>query len=198
MDLFDWIAPLYDRIFHFSDPAKLLTLLAMAPHHRLLDVGGGTGRVTNSLTGFVEHACVVDVSWGMLVEARAKGLCAYQSIAERLPFPDQAFDRILIVDAFHHFQDWPRATTELLRVLRPGGRIVIEEPDIRNGPVKLIALAERLLLMRSRFYAPADLAHLFQSAGGRVTLYEDQTGIYWAVVEHSQDKTIHRPRFNNL
>ena len=49
--------------------------------------------------------------------------------------------------------------------------------------VKLIALGERLLLMRSRFYAPDDLARLFQVAGGQVELHEDHGGVYWAVVE---------------
>lgn len=187
MDLFHRIAPLYDRIFRFLDPTQLLKLLELASHHRLLDVGGGTGRVTNSLVEHVGRACVVDVSWGMLVEARTKGLCACQGVAERLSFPDGTFDRILIVDAFHHFCDWPQAASELLRVLRPGGRMVIEEPDIRYGVVKLIALGERLLLMRSRFYAPPDLARLFQAAGGRVTLHEGQGAIYWAVIERGEE-----------
>jgi ubiquinone/menaquinone biosynthesis C-methylase UbiE len=183
MDLFHWIAPLYDRIFRFSDPTRLLTLLEPGPDHWLLDVGGGTGRVTASLVKHVGQTCVIDASAGMLAQARAKGLCVSQGMAERLPFPDGVFGRILIVDAFHHFRDWPCAAAELLRVLRPGGRMVIEEPDIRSGAVKLIALGERLLLMRSRFYAPADMARLFQAAGGQVTLYEDHSGVYWAVVE---------------
>jgi ubiquinone/menaquinone biosynthesis C-methylase UbiE len=183
MDLFHWLAPFYDRIFRFSDPTQLLTLLEPGSRHRLLDVGGGTGRVTSHLAERVKHACIIDVSLGMLVEARAKGLCAYRGVVEHLPFADGAFDRILIVDAFHHFRAWPRAADELMRVLQPGGRMVVEEPDIRNRVVKLIALGERLLLMRSRFYSPADLAHLFQVAGGRVTLHENENGIYWAVVE---------------
>ena len=183
MDLFHRIAPFYDRVLRFSDPTQLLTLLELEPGHRLLDVGGGTGRVTQTLVEHVRQPCIVDASWGMLVEARAKGLCACQGAAEGLPFPDGTFDRILIVDAFHHFCDWPQAVTELLRVLRPGGCIVVEEPDIRYGVVKLIALAERLLLMRSRFYAPADLAQLFQAGGGRVTLYEGQGAVYWAVIK---------------
>lgn len=183
MDLFHWLAPFYDRIFHFSDPHQLLTLLNLEPDHRLLDVGGGTGRVASHLTGHVEQVCIIDVSLGMLIEAQTKGLCAYRGVAEHLPFPDGVFDRILIVDAFHHFHDWPRAAAELVRVLRPGGRMVIEELDIRHRGVKLIALGERLLLMRSRFYAPADLAHLFQVAGGCVTLHEDRNDTYWAVIE---------------
>jgi ubiquinone/menaquinone biosynthesis C-methylase UbiE len=183
VDLFHWLAPFYDRIFHFCDAQQLLTLLNLEPHHRLLDVGGGTGRVASHLTRHVEQVCIIDVSLGMLIEAQTKGLCAYRGAAEHLPFPDGAFDRILIVDAFHHFHDWPRAAAELVRVLRPGGRMVIEELDIRHRVVRLIALGERLLFMRSRFYAPADLAHLFQVAGGCVTLYEDRNDAYWAVVE---------------
>jgi demethylmenaquinone methyltransferase/2-methoxy-6-polyprenyl-1,4-benzoquinol methylase len=70
-----------------------------------------------------------------------------------------------------------------MRVLRPGGRIVIEEPNIDHAVVKLIALGERLLLMRSRFYSPTDLARLFRTNGGRVTLHENHTGVYWAVIE---------------
>jgi demethylmenaquinone methyltransferase/2-methoxy-6-polyprenyl-1,4-benzoquinol methylase len=183
VDVFHWVAPFYDRVLRFSDPTKLLALLGLEPEHRLLDVGGGTGRVTSFLEEHVTQACVVDASMGMLLQAREKGLCAYQGMVEQLPFPDGVFDRILIVDAFHHFRDWPWAAGELLRVLKCGGRIVVEEPDIRFGAVKLIAFAERLLLMRSRFYAPLDLAELFDSAGGRVKLHEDGGGIFWAVVE---------------
>ncbi len=183
MDFFHWIAPLYDRIFRFSDPTQLLTLLEPDAEQRLLDVGGGTGRVAHSLTEYMGQVCVVDVSAGMLAQARDKGLCACRGGAERLPFSDGALDRVLVVDAFHHFQDWPQAASELLRVLRPGGRIVIEEPDIRHSAVKFIALGERLLLMRSRFYAPDDLAQLFWAEGGRVRLYEGQGAVYWAVIE---------------
>jgi len=183
VDLFHWVAPYYDRVLRFSDPTRLLALLGLERDHRLLDVGGGTGRVTSFLAGHVAQACVVDASMGMLLQAREKGLCAYLGVAEQLPFPDGLFDRILIVDAFHHFRDWPWAAAELLRVLDSGGRIVIEEPDIRFGAVKLIAFAERMLFMRSRFYAPGDLAELFRGAGGRAKLHEDGGGIFWAVVE---------------
>jgi demethylmenaquinone methyltransferase/2-methoxy-6-polyprenyl-1,4-benzoquinol methylase len=183
MDLFDRVAPFYDRIFHFNDPTRLVALLQPDSDHRLLDVGGGTGRVTNALAEHVAQACIVDLSPGMLFQAREKGLCAYQGVAEHLPFQDGTFDRILIVDAFHHFRDWSWAAAELVRVLRPGGRMVIEEPDIQNWIVKLIALGERMLLMRSRFFAPNDLVRFFQVAGGRATHHEEHNGIFWVVIE---------------
>jgi len=79
---------------------------------------------------------------------------------------------MLVVDAFHHFGDHQMAARELLRVLRPGGRLVIEEPDIRRWPVKLIALGERLLLMRSRLFDAEALRRLFEEAGGLVEVVE--------------------------
>jgi ubiquinone/menaquinone biosynthesis C-methylase UbiE len=182
-DHFGWIAPLYDRVMHFPDPSHLVELLRPGADQRLLDVGGGTGRVAHALADYVGQACIIDVSRGMLEQAQAKGLCVYRGKAENLPFPDAAFDRILVVDAFHHFKIWPQAVAELLRVLRPEGRLVVEEPDIRHPVVKLIALGERMLLMRSRFYAPADLGALFRNAGGRVQLHDDQAGVFWAVIE---------------
>ena len=84
-----------------------------------------------------------------------------------------------MVDAFHHFvqpsaaQAQPVAATELLRVLKPGGRLVVEEPDIRRPGVKMIALMEKVLLMRSRFLTPDELAAVFQAAGAQVAAVID-------------------------
>jgi demethylmenaquinone methyltransferase/2-methoxy-6-polyprenyl-1,4-benzoquinol methylase len=109
----------------------------------------------------------------MLREARQKQMIACCGLAEHLPFADGAFDRIVMVDTFHHLHDQHVAAKETLRVLRPGGRLVIEEPDIRRWSVKLVALGERLLLMRSRFYSIADLASVFKEAGARIVAIEE-------------------------
>lgn len=183
MYLFNWIAPYYDRLFNFSDVEPIIELLQPESKQSLLDVGGGTGRVTSALVANVGWACVVDPAERMLVQARDKGLCIYQSVAEHLPFLNEAFDRILVVDAFHHFQDQSQAARELLRVLRPGGRMIIKEPDSRHGVVKLVNLAERLLFTHAYVLTPADLARQFQSAGGQVTLYQGYGAFYCALVE---------------
>lgn len=165
---FNWIAPIYDRIFGSLQHDGLLAHLQAESGQHILDVGGGTGRVARHLAVGQAHVIVVDPSPVMLAESRKKGLSAVRALAEALPFADNSVERMLIVDAFHHFADQHRAAHELMRILRPGGRLVIEEPDLRRFPVKLIALAEKLALMQSHFYAPDDLAELFRGAGGRL------------------------------
>jgi demethylmenaquinone methyltransferase/2-methoxy-6-polyprenyl-1,4-benzoquinol methylase len=180
LDHFDLIARFYDRVFHFLGPERLMSLLHAQPSERILDIGGGTGRVSQTFgddgyrfAGRAPLVVVCDPSWGMLREARQKQMIACCGLAEHLPFADGAFDRIVMVDTFHHLHDQHVAAKETLRVLRPGGRLVIEEPDIRRWSVKLVALGERLLLMRSRFYSIADLASVFKEAGARIVAIEE-------------------------
>jgi len=171
-DHFDLVARFYDRVFHFLGPERLMGLLQPQPSERMLDIGGGTGRVSGTF-GDDYVVVVCDPSWGMLGEARQKQMIACCGLAEHLPFADGAFDRIVMVDTFHHLHDQHVAAKETLRVLRPGGRLVIEEPDIRRWAVKWTALGERLLLMRSRFYSIADLAGVFKQAGARIVAMEE-------------------------
>ncbi len=162
---FNWIAPFYDYVFGIMHHNGLYARLGARPDDVVLDIGGGTGRVATALTAAGSCVVVVDPSTPMLKKARSKGLPAVRAIAEHLPFRTQGVDRIFIVDAFHHFADHDLAAGELTRVLKVGGRMVIEEPDIRNPAVKLLALGERLALMQSKFYGPRDMRRLFAAHG---------------------------------
>jgi len=187
-DHFALLAPFYDRIFATVSRDRLLELLDLRADGRLLDVGGGTGRVSTALANTTGEVVVTDLSVAMLRQARSKGglhaVCAH---AERLPFPNGSFDRALVVDAFHHLCDQEQAASELLRVLTPGGRLVVEEPNIEHWLVKLVAMGERLALMRSRFHGPEDMRHIFETQGGRVTMHTDDAINAWVVVDKPYD-----------
>jgi len=132
----------------------------------MLEAGGGTGRVASLLAPLVGSLVLNDLSAPMLQEAKEKGtLHPVQSYVERLPFPDHCFCRVLAVDAFHHFDNHRAAIRELLRVLEPGGRLVIEEPDINRLPVKVVALLEKLALMRSHFFSAEHIQALVREHG---------------------------------
>lgn len=184
LDHFAFLAPFYDRLFGFPDAARLSVLLRLPTPGRLLDAGGGTGRAGEMLRGQAAQIIVVDLSAAMLRQAgRKPGLRVSRAHVERLPFPDGAFERILMVDAFHHLRHQHQAALDLLRVLAPGGRLLVGEPNIETLPVKLIALGERLALMRSRFYSPSDMRRIFEAAGGRVTLESDHAHNVWVSVD---------------
>ena len=162
---FNLIAPIYDRVFGGMRHQLLFEQLDVRPGNMVLDIGGGTGRVAQHVAAMGGQVIVVDPSPVMLRETRRKGLLGVRALAEQLPFPADSIDRILIVDAFHHFAHQAWAARDLVRVLKPGGRIVIEEPDLRFRATKLLAILEKAALMQSHFYAPSELAALFEAHG---------------------------------
>ena len=186
---FDLIARHYDRVIRRAEEDPLPAIVDARAGDLLLDVGGGTGRNADALRSSGARVIICDRSLEMLRQARAKGLPCVQADVRRLPFADQRFDRVLAVDAFHHFvqptaaEAQSLAAEQMLRVVEPHGRVVIEEPDIRKRAVKVIALGEKLLLMRSRFLAPEPLTALFNAAGADRLLARDDHFNIWLVFE---------------
>ncbi|HSL47326.1 MAG TPA: methyltransferase domain-containing protein [Anaerolineales bacterium] len=178
---FNLLAPLYDRVIPFMRLEQMLRVLDLPHESSLLDAGGGTGRVAEALRPHVGWVVVADVSSGMLAQAHQRELPATSTQTEHLPFPDNTFDRVLMVDALHHVINQAETVRELYRVLKVGGRLVIEEPDVRTFAVKLIAVAEKLLLMRSHFLAPLQIAGLLPSEANVRIESEEYTA--WVVAD---------------
>lgn len=178
-DHFSFIAPLYARVA-YSKTKVMCEVASLPARGRLLDVGGGTGRVASAIREYVDEVVLADVSFAMLAHSPRPALMPVCGASELLPFPDSSFDRVIIVDALHHVEHHSRTADEMFRVLKPGGILVIEEPDIRAFGVKLIAIAEKLLLMRSHFLAPDAIMKLF-AMGEKSTRSADGTA--WVVVK---------------
>ena len=183
LDHFDIMAPVYDRLIGPPDTRRLCQILKLPAKGWLLDGGGGTGRVSSHLKALTGNIVVSDLSLRMLKKARLKKVNPVLAHAEDLPFPDAFFDRVLVVDALHHFCDQQEAIEDLLRVLKPGGRLVIEEPDFNHKGVKILALAEKLLLMRSRFYAPEKIRDMVGFCGYRAEIEHDGRYTSWVVAD---------------
>ncbi len=184
---FDLVAPFYDRVIPSPALERLAAALRLPTAGWLLDAGGGTGRVSSGLRSWVGRLVISDLSEPMLEQAKGKGVaCPVQAHVERLPFPSGHFDRVLVVDALHHFADQRQAVGELLRVLKPGGRLVIEEPDITFFRVKLIAWAEKAALMGSRFYAVDEIAAMVSAHGFSAGVQQNGELSAWVIVDKPQ------------
>lgn len=132
----------YDWVLSRTMPEKafksaLLSQAAIAPGHRVLDFGCGTGTLTlmAQVAAREAHVIGVDVDEGALTIARAKAASANSAAAflkissGHLPFEDGSFDRVLSCLVFHHLRrdEKVAALAECRRVLRPSGEIHIAD-----------------------------------------------------------------------
>ncbi len=99
-----------------------------------LDVGAGTGFVTEALLAAGLEVCAVDESPEMLERLRAKlagrgRLTVLPGGAGRLPLPSASVDFVFANMLLHHAGDPAAAIAEMARVLKPGGRVVLTDLD---------------------------------------------------------------------
>ena len=117
-----------------------LGLLEIAAGERVLDVGCGSGVVTRDIArrvGSAGRAVGVDPSPGLLEVARSLARDVglgdrvefVEGSAHRLPFLDGAFDALVCVTVLAHVPAGEAAIPELVRVVRPGGRIGVFDLD---------------------------------------------------------------------
>jgi SAM-dependent methyltransferase len=110
---------------------RALALAALTSGGRILDVGCGTGRWMRRYHELGYHATGVDATPAMLVLARRHGtdLPLLAGEAHRLPLADALFDCVCDVTVVQHIpKAWqPQAIAEMLRVLKPGGRLILME-----------------------------------------------------------------------
>lgn len=112
--------------------AALASLVPNMPPQRLLDIGTGTGRVLELLAPAISQGLGVDASKAMLALARARlgraGLshCSVR-LADmyRLPLADAAFDTAVLQMVLHYAEDPAGVLREAVRVLRPGGHLIV-------------------------------------------------------------------------
>ena len=123
-DHFGFLAPVYEFFIKSNPPNKLKSILGLPNSGPLLDVGGGTGRVSQFLVNDVKGVYIADLSYKMLLESKSKnGLYPTCSHSEKIPFPNSFFERIIMIDALHHVCDQQETANELWRVLKPGAEL---------------------------------------------------------------------------
>ncbi|MGZ8599016.1 MAG: class I SAM-dependent methyltransferase [Actinomycetota bacterium] len=127
---YDDVADAYERIHapRLAEPARDLVALAAVPAGgRVLDVGTGTGVAAEAAAAVGCRVIGVDESIGMLRVARGARPAIPVAAARviDLPFRDGTFDAVVGSFVLAHFTKYQTALYDMLRVLRPGGRLAL-------------------------------------------------------------------------
>ena len=145
--------------------ALLVDASGAGPDDTVLDVACGPGLVVAAFARTVRHATGIDVTPAMLARAREltaglPNVTLDQGDVLPLPYADGTFSIVVSRFAFHHFQD-PRAVlTEMRRVCRSGGRVVLCDLMASDDPAKAEAFHEIEMLRDPSHVRALPLAEL--------------------------------------
>jgi demethylmenaquinone methyltransferase/2-methoxy-6-polyprenyl-1,4-benzoquinol methylase len=150
--VFDSVAPRYDLMndlmsagLHRLWKRFAVEASGVRPGERVLDIAGGTGDLARLFSGRVGpqgEVVLTDINPGMLRHGRDRLLDAglllplVQCDAERLPFRPERFDCVAVAFGLRNMTRKEAALSEMRRVLRPGGRLVVLEFSKVWAPVK--------------------------------------------------------------
>lgn len=150
--MFNSIAPEYDRLNHIMSlnmdklwrRRALQKIVIKDKSQQILDIACGTGDFSIAIAECANKSSKIegiDISEGMLEVMRAKlserGLddrvSARLGDSEDLPYGEDSFDRVTIAFGIRNFEHREKALKEILRVLKPGGRLVILELSVPSN-----------------------------------------------------------------
>ncbi len=166
-DPFAKIATVYDWL-HFGASRtyqKISSLADFKAEDEILDLGGGTGRIAKFFIGKARRVVVADPSTAMIGSCLKKGLECVVTSGNKLPFSDNIFDKVLIIDALHHIQEKEAVLKEVRRILKPGGNLILEEFNPKSLLGKIIVYFEKILGFGSQFLTKGELVDLLDRNG---------------------------------
>ena len=138
----------YKKIFwedanrKYEDMSDRLAIRRLLPKKlgKFVDIAGGYGRLAKEYISRAQSATIFDYSKTELKQAKEEfGDKIHTKAGDiySLPFKDNEFDTLMMVRATHHFKDMKKVTSELHRILKPGGVAVIEVANKRTLPKML-------------------------------------------------------------
>lgn len=183
MQAFDGFANKYDQWFTTAlgkhvlryEKELVLELSAPKPGDSVLDIGVGTGIFAVELMKHGTEITGIDVSERMLEIARSKGVTNVAlGDAVSLDFPDESFDLVVSITALEFIEECDRAISEMVRVCKKGGRVVVG--TLGSGSLWALKRSRAArkdagsIFRHARFYSFGELKRLAEKHGYRTVV----------------------------
>lgn len=117
---------------------------------RVLDLGCGSGMflpvvspLCRELTGVDVSPAFVEESLDTVEKFALNNTSIIAAKSEDLPFAENEFDVVIVVDVLHHIYYLSETVSEIQRITKPGGRIIVFEPNILNPALFIMCLLDR-------------------------------------------------------
>ena len=156
-DGYSLIADYYNKKNDYWDSfekGRVLPLLGNVEGLKILDVGGGNGRLAVKLVEIGGDVTVVDVSEEMIknIKIKSSKLKTVIGDAESLPFENESFDIVIATFLIVHLKDLRLFFDEAYRVLKPGGKFLLTNINQRKAPA--VKTEKGLVEIESYYHRP--------------------------------------------
>jgi ubiquinone/menaquinone biosynthesis C-methylase UbiE len=144
--------------------------LDITPDDILLDVGGNTGKITESYSKNCAEVVILEpkhrvVEYGKMHRPNIKFV---EGGVENIPLPSERFDKVVASTSFHHFLNQDKGLEEIKRVLKSNGKMIIIEIDPNTSKGKKLKICESILHTGAHFYDPHQLREKVEGHGFKV------------------------------
>jgi SAM-dependent methyltransferase len=172
-----WIGRLFVWLMNISHSGMTdwgLKHVSIEKRFTILDVGCGGGRTIQKLAAIATEGMIygVDYAKGSVAASRGKNaqlikdgrVAIRQASVSRLPFPDGKFDLVTAVETQYYWPDLVNDMREILRSLKPGGKLIIIAESYRGGRCDSLK-GPVMKLLRSTRLSVDEHQELFSTAG---------------------------------
>lgn len=187
-NLFDQNTLEYDQWFDkhsFVYQSEILAIQQAIPKNKTgIEIGVGTGRFAEPLN--IKFG--VEPSENMARLAEQRGITVYRAYAENLPIDNTSFDFVLMVTAVCFLSDIPKAFSEVYRILKPQGEIIlaIVEKNSDLGKKYEKEKSENKFYKDAHFHSTQEITELLKQA-------DFQSFSYWQTLTKVSENKIEQP-----
>ena len=181
---------------------RIMERMGVCESDEILEIGCGSGALLKRLPAKLKVG--IEPVIGLL--SATEGFDAVVGNAERLPFKDETFDLVYFKHSLHHVEIKELAIREALRITRPGGRLMVCEPNLLHpqrraianpnnvfrrwhiltrfmGPVETFQTEDEVVSLSEKYGGIWDSTHYYESLYDRLTLFQALQRIYSRVLK---------------